>query len=60
MFGIPISANYSGVARRGQWGRSAPGGTFWGAAKLRLYLKTKNREELKKFVKKIEGGKNYF
>ena len=30
----------SGVARgRGRWGRSTPGGTFWGAAKLRLYLK---------------------
>ena len=28
----------SGVARGG---RSAPGGTFWGAAKLTLYLKTK-------------------
>ena len=51
--------NYiSDVARGGRWGRSGPGSTFWGAAKLRLCLKTKNREDLKRSGQKIGvGGK---
>ena len=36
------------------------GGTFWGAEKLRLHLKTKNREDLKEVVKKMGGGKKQF
>ena len=40
----------------GRWGQSASGGTFWGATKLRLYLKTKNRESLKKGSSKKLGG----
>ena len=37
-------------------GRSVPGGIFWEAAKLRLYLKTKNRKDLKKGRQKNWGG----
>ena len=39
-------------------GRSAPGGTFWGATKLRLYLKTENRKDTKKRSSKNWGVKN--
>ena len=53
-------------SKGGRWGRSAPGGTFWGAAKLRLYLKTENRKDTKKGRQKIGvknnlgGGKKIF
>ena len=44
----------------GAMGAVRPGRHFLGAAKLRLYLKTKNREDLKKGRQKIWEGKKYF
>ena len=49
---ITINIKISGVAR----GRGDGGGTFWGAAKLKLYLKTKIRGFRKKVVKNLGRG----
>ena len=43
-------------SKGGRWGWSATGGTFWGGGKIEVIPKNKNREDLKKVVKKYGGG----
>ena len=50
-----------GGGRWGRWGRSNPGGTFWGGGgKIDVILKNKNREDVKKGRQKNEGGAKNF